>query len=58
MWAFAEAGLRVPEDVKVVTVANRNNVPFFPKALTRMEWDQSANGARISMSSAFWAIVS
>ena len=48
MWALAEAGLRVPEDVKVVTVANRNNVPFFPKALTRMEWDQSANGARIS----------
>ena len=48
LWAIAEAGLRVPCDMKVVTLANRNNRPFYPKALTRLEWDLCANGAKIS----------
>ena len=48
LWALAEAGLKIPDDVKVVTVANRNNVPFHPGGLTRIEWDQCANGAKIS----------
>ena len=48
LWAIAEAGLRIPDDIKVVTVACRNNRPFYPKPLTRIEWDLGAIGAKFS----------
>lgn len=35
--AIAAAGVRVPEDVRVVTWSNRGNGPFFSKDLARME---------------------
>ena len=38
-------GVRIPEDVCVVTVANRGNCPVFPKSLARIELDPVENGA-------------
>lgn len=43
--ALLQAGVRVPEDVCVVTVANRGNCPVFPKSLARIELDPVENGA-------------
>ncbi len=37
IWALEKAGLRVPEDMKVVTLTNYGNAPFFPLAFTRLE---------------------
>ena len=37
LWALERCGLRVPEDVKVVTLVNSFNSPFYPKRLTRFE---------------------
>ena len=42
--ALLQAGVRVPEDVRVVTVANRGNCPVFPKSLARIELDPEQNG--------------
>lgn len=42
--ALLDAGVRVPEDVRVVTLANRGNCPVFPKALARVELDPRQNG--------------
>ena len=35
--AIQEAGLRVPEDIHVVTFSNKGHAPFFPNRLTRVE---------------------
>ena len=35
--AIQESGLRVPEDISVVTFSNRGYAPFFPIRLTRVE---------------------
>lgn len=43
--ALLQAGVRIPEDVCVVTVANRGNCPVFPKSLARIELDPVENGA-------------
>ena len=48
LWAIAEAGLRVPDDIKVVTVSVRNNVPFFTCSLTRIEWHLDSLAAKVS----------
>ena len=42
--ALLQAGVRVPEDVFVVTMSNRGNCPVFPKTLTRVEVDPEQNG--------------
>lgn len=46
--AFMERGIRIPEDVKVVTHANRGLGPFWVKPLTRLEMDPVAQGADIA----------
>ena len=42
------AGVRIPEDVRVVTWANKDYAPVFSKPLTRMEMDNAAAGAVIA----------
>lgn len=42
--AMLLAGVRIPEDVAVVTWANRWEGPIFIKPLTRMEMDAIADG--------------
>ena len=42
--ALSYHGLRAPEDVKVVTWANRELGPVYPRELTRMEMDELAAG--------------
>lgn len=52
LMALAWAGVRVPEDVQVITHANRGNRVAFPKALTRMEVDPDEAGramARVAL---------
>lgn len=46
--AFAEKGVRVPEDVKVVSWMNRGNAPAFAKKLTAFEMDPFADAAAVS----------
>lgn len=46
--ALMERGIRVPEDVKVVTHANRGLGPFWLKPLTRLEMDPVAQGAAVA----------
>ena len=46
--ALMERGVRVPEDVKVVTHANRGLGPFWVKPLTRLEMDPVAQGAAVA----------
>ena len=43
--ALLAAGIRIPDDVRVVTWANRCYGPVFTKPLTRMEMDDEAAGA-------------
>lgn len=42
--ALMERGIRVPEDVRVVTHANRGSGPFWLKPMTRLEMDPVAQG--------------
>lgn len=42
--ALLQAGVRVPEEVRVVTLSNRGNCPVFPKSLARVELDPILNG--------------
>lgn len=42
------AGVRIPEDVRIVTWANKDYGPFFIKPFTRMEMDNAANGALVA----------
>ena len=37
--ALLSAGVRIPEEVRVVTLSNRGNCPVFPKTLARIEID-------------------
>ena len=46
--ALMERGVRVPEDVKIVTHANRGLGPFWVKPLTRLEMDPVAQGAAVA----------
>ena len=46
--AFYEAGIRIPEDVKLVTLANLDYGPVFSRPLTRMEYDASAIGKTLA----------
>ena len=38
-WALERLGLRAPEDIKVVSLVNTGNAPFYPRSLTRFEHD-------------------
>ena len=44
LMALTAAGVRIPEDVRVVALSNRGNCPVFVKALARMEIDPLKNG--------------
>ena len=46
--ALGMAGVRIPDDVRVATWANKNFAPTFPKPLTRMEMDNAAIGETIA----------
>ncbi len=46
--ALTAAGVRIPEDVRVATWANRDYGPSFLKPLTRMEMDNVAIGATLA----------
>ncbi len=46
--AFYEAGIRIPENVKLVTLANLDYGPVFPRPLTRMEFDTVAIGEKLT----------
>ena len=46
--ALSAAGVRIPEDVRVATWANRDYGPSFLKPLTRMEMDNAAIGATLA----------
>jgi len=46
--ALMERGIRIPQDVKVVTHANRGRGPFWIKPLTRLEMDPVAQGAAVA----------
>ena len=46
--ALQHHGVRLPEDVKVVTWANHGLGPVFWKSLARMEMDPYAHGATIA----------
>jgi len=48
--AFYEAGIMIPEDVRLVTLANRDYGPVFSRPLTRMEYDASAIGKTLTES--------
>ena len=39
LWALERLGMRAPEDVKVVSLCNYGNAPFYPKPLTRFEFN-------------------
>ena len=45
---FHELGIRVPDDVRVVTWANKDYGPLFAKPLTRMEMDNAAIGEKLA----------
>ena len=46
--AFVAAGIRVPEDVRVATWANRGNGPFYAKELTRTEMDPQGDADKVA----------
>jgi len=46
--SLMELGIRIPEDVKVVTHANRSLGPYWVKPLTRLEMDPVAQGAAVA----------
>lgn len=46
--ALSTRGVRIPEDVKVVTHANRGLGPFWVKPLTRLEMDPVAQGRDVA----------
>ena len=46
--ALLEAGLRIPEDVRVVTFANRGFGPVWRKPFTRIEADARADGEAVA----------
>ena len=46
--AFLERGIRMPGDVKVVTLSNRGLGPVFPEPLTRFECDAAETGEKVA----------
>lgn len=46
--AFADAGVRIPEDVRVATWANRGNCPVHTKPLARMEMDPENDAKKVA----------
>ena len=46
--ALYEAGVKIPEDVKFVTVSNVGNGPVLRKGVSRIEYDPFKNGRRIA----------
>jgi len=46
--ALMERGIRIPEDVKVVTHANRGLGPYWVKPFSRLEMDPIAQGAVVA----------
>ena len=46
--ALYEAGVRIPEDVKLVSVSNFGNGPVLRKGVARIEYDPFKNGRRIA----------
>ena len=46
--AFAAAGVRVPEDVRVATWSNLGNGPVFAKDLARMEIDPESDAEKFA----------
>ena len=48
LWALERVGLRIPDDVKVVSLTNRDHAPFYPLSLTRFEFNPFAEAAKAS----------
>ncbi len=48
LMALGVAGVRIPGEMRVVTLANKNYGPVFVKPLTRIEMDNAAIGAKIA----------
>ena len=46
LWALERLGLRAPDDVKVVSLSNYGNAPFYPRPLTRFEYNHFAYAAK------------
>ena len=46
--AFLRRGIRMPEDVKIVTLSNRGLGPVYSEPLTRFECDAAESGEKIS----------
>ncbi len=46
--ALGMAGVTIPDDVRVVTWANKDYAPVFTKPLTRMEMDNAAAGEKLA----------
>ena len=46
--AFLGRGLRIPNDIKVVTLSNRGLGPVYSEALTRFECDASEAGEKVA----------
>lgn len=44
--AFLKRGIRVPTDIKVVTLSNKGLGPVYPDSLTRIECDAAATGLK------------
>jgi len=54
MPALLERGVRIPEDVKVVTFANKGFGPVFTKSFTRIEMDMRKAGQALGKSLVAW----
>ncbi len=48
LWAIASAGLVAPDDIRVVTYANRGNIPVYVKSLSRIEKNLTADADKIA----------
>ena len=48
LWALERVGLRIPNDVKVVSLTNRDHAPFYPLSLTRFEFNPFVEAAKAS----------
>ncbi len=48
LWALERLGLRAPEDIKVVSLSNYGNAPFYPRPLTRFENNHFDHAAKTS----------
>lgn len=46
--AMKSLGLRIPEDIAVVSHANKGHGPIWEKPLTRMEMDPERHGAKLA----------